>query len=106
LSRAGFTIADLVFAIYGSQLGLFPAVCVALYSTRQSLRPMRHWAAVSVGLGFLAGWSAAVTGKLLGNGNLVFLAPAVSLAVSGGLLFPQLLRAKTSPPEGSSSGRS
>lgn len=86
LSRAGFTIADLVFSIYGSQLGLFPAVAAALYGNRSRLKRLDTSAAVSVACGFFAGWGSALFGKATGNGNLVFLAPVVSLGISSGLL--------------------
>jgi len=83
LSYVGFSIADLVFAIYGAQLGLFPPVLLALLLTRVRLRKLGRWAMVAIALGFAGGWSAAVVGKLIKSGNLVFLAPAVSLLMSG-----------------------
>jgi len=86
LARLGFSIADLVFAIYGSQLALFPPVVAALSLPRSGLRLQSTAAATAVGLGFLSGWTSAVFGRLHGNDNLVFLAPVVSLAVSGVVL--------------------
>jgi hypothetical protein len=82
LTRAGFTIADLVFAIYGAQLGLFPPVCLALFIGRERLGVLSVSAMLGISGGFIAGWSAAVIGRLSGNVDLVFLAPAISLLVS------------------------
>lgn len=86
LARVGFSIADLVFAIYGSQLALFAPVAVALVLPRADLKPKSKAAALAVALGFLSGWASAVYGRLNKIDNLVFLAPAVSLAVSGAVL--------------------
>lgn len=83
LQAFGFTIADLVFAIYGSQLGLVPVVLSALFVDRSRLRDLSRFAVGAISLGFLAGWVAAVSGKLGGHSDLVFLAPALSLLVSG-----------------------
>ncbi|MBW8035414.1 MAG: hypothetical protein FVQ79_07235, partial [Planctomycetes bacterium] len=38
LSMAGFSIADLVFAIYGAQLGLCPLVLISLMVSRENLK--------------------------------------------------------------------
>jgi hypothetical protein len=82
LTAAGFSIADLVFAIYGAQLGLFPAVLVALLLPRERLARLGRWTAAAITAGFVSGWSAAILGKFTDRGTLVFLAPAVSLAAS------------------------
>jgi len=85
LRAFGFSIADLVFAVYGAQLGLVPPVLLALFSG-QDLRRVGRWAAVAVVAGFAAGWTSAATGKVLDMADLVFLAPAASLAASGIIL--------------------
>jgi sodium/pantothenate symporter len=82
LSQIGFSIADLVFAIYGAQLGLCPLVLAALIWERPRLRKLTGWAASAVSAGFIAGWGAAVYGRLAHNTDLVFLAPVFSLVVS------------------------
>lgn len=87
LRRAGLGIADMVFAVYGSQLGLVPAVIGALFFRQELTRRIRRWALAGVTCGFVAGWSAAIAGKLNGNSDLVFLAPAFSLIVSGLLIY-------------------
>lgn len=86
LSRAGFTIADLVFAVYGAQLSLCPPVFAALFLPRDSLGRLRRAAFWAIGAGFLSGWASALAGKAIGSANLVFLAPVVSLLVSGTIL--------------------
>jgi sodium/proline symporter len=82
LQTAGFTIADLVFAVYGAQLGMVPAVIAALFAPQHVLRRLGRWASAAVLVGFATGWATAGYGKWIGDGNIVFLAPATSLAVS------------------------
>jgi Na+/proline symporter len=81
LSRQ-FSIAEMVFAIYGAQVGLCPLVVAALLLPREKLKGISAWAAVAVSGGFIAGWEAALLGGYTENTNLVFLAPVFSLAVS------------------------
>jgi Na+/proline symporter len=83
LQALGFSIADLVFAVYGSQLGLVPVALAALFLDHEWLKKLSGFAVVAVGMGFLVGWAAAALGKLTGNGDLVFLSPALSFASSG-----------------------
>jgi Na+/proline symporter/Fe-S-cluster containining protein len=95
LSSIGFSIADLVFAIYGAQLGLCPLAIAALIWERDRLRKLSAWAAAAVSAGFIAGWGAALYGRLTHNTDLVFLAPVVSLTASLlllglGILYQQL----------------
>lgn len=94
LSVAGFSIADLVFAIYGAQLGLCPLVISALFLSRQRLKKLSVWATLAVSAGFVTGWGAAVYGRLSANTNLVFLAPVSSLVVSTALICLGFLAAK------------
>lgn len=82
LQSMGFNIADLVFAVFGAQLGMVPAVLLALFAPKQILKSLGSWVAAAVALGFVSGWGAAIYGKAVGEGNLVFLAPAISLFVS------------------------
>jgi Fe-S-cluster containining protein len=82
LSSVGFSIADLVFAIYGAQLGLCPLALAALIWERARLRKLSAWAAAAVSAGFIAGWGAALFGRLTHNTDLVFLAPVFSLTAS------------------------
>ena len=82
LSALEFSIADLVFAIYGSQLGLFPPMLLALTLRKQQLIRLGWPVIIAILLGFICGWGAAIIGKVTGDFNLVFLAPAVSLAFS------------------------
>ena len=86
LSMVGFSIADLVFAIYGSQVGLCPLAISALLLKRRQLNRMSDWAASAVSAGFVIGWGSAAFGVLTKQASLVFLAPAFSLVVSGILL--------------------
>ncbi|MCP5534432.1 MAG: hypothetical protein H7A48_14775 [Akkermansiaceae bacterium] len=87
LNRLGFSIADLVFAIYGAQLSLFPPVVLALFSRSKSLRSSALPALLAVIFGFVGGWASAIIGKIIGNADMVFLAPAVSLFGSVIVLF-------------------
>ncbi len=77
-----FSITEMVFAIYGAQVGLCPLVIAALLLPPERLKGMSAWAAVAVSAGFIAGWEAALLGGYTKNTDLVFLAPVFSLAVS------------------------
>ena len=89
LSALGFTVADLVFAIYGGQLSLFAPVFLALTMSRDRLVSLGPWALASVVLGFVGGWASAIIGKFAGSSDLV--APAGSLALSLGVMVLALL---------------
>ncbi|WP_250510336.1 hypothetical protein [Caballeronia sp. GACF4] len=82
LTAFGFSIADLVFAVYGSQLGLVPVVIAALTLPPERLGRLGPVATCAVLSGFAGGWLSAAYGKFFGNDNLVFLAPVVSLIFS------------------------
>jgi Na+/proline symporter len=86
LTAAGFTIADLVFSVYGAQLGLVPPVVLTLVGDRSVLSRLGIWASVAVLSGFFAGWGAAGVGKALGNSDIVFLSPGFSLVSSSLIL--------------------
>ena len=83
LKYFGFSIADLVFAIYGGALALFPPILAALYSNRKRLASLSGFANAAVIFGFLFGWGAAIYGKVIGDGNLIFLSPCFSIFISG-----------------------
>ena len=95
LSGAGFSIADLVFAIYGAQLGLCPLVISCLLLDRQRLMRVSNWAALAVGAGFVTGWGTAIYGRFTGNTSLVFLAPVCSLIISAAILCTGFVAGKT-----------
>ena len=86
LNYWGFSIADLIFSIYGSQLGLVMPVLLALFAKKELLLQLKNWAAAAIILGFLTGWASAVIGKMYQNDNLVFLAPCASLGASSLIL--------------------
>ncbi len=95
LSCVGFSIADLVFAIYGAQLGLCPLVISCLLLDRQRLMRVSNWAALAVGAGFVTGWGTAIYGRFTGNTSLVFLAPVCSLVLSAIILCIGFVAGKT-----------
>ncbi len=80
----GFSIADLVFAIYGAQLGLLPPILLIVLSPAGSLAVRRYANAAgwAITTGFVVGWGSALVGKLWENNDAVFLAPGASLLVS------------------------
>ncbi len=86
LSRVGFGISDLVFAIYGAQVGLCPLAICALLLDRRQLKGMSDWAASALTAGFVMGWGSALFGRLMNHTQMVYLAPAFSLLTSAGLL--------------------
>ena len=77
-----FSIAEMVFAIYGAQVGLCPLVIAALLVPPERLKGMSAWAAAAVSAGFIAAWGAALSGGYSGNTDLIYLAPVFSLVVS------------------------
>ena len=83
LKYFGFSIADLAFSIYGGALALFPPIMATLYSNRTKLKSLSGYATAAVILGFLFGWGAAIYGKIIGDGNLIFLSPCFSILISG-----------------------
>jgi len=83
LKLFGFSIADLVFAIYGGSLALFPLIITALYNKPERLKTLSGYANAAVIAGFVGGWGAALTGKITGDSNLIFLSPSVSIFTSG-----------------------
>lgn len=78
----GFSIADLVFAIFGGSLALFPPILFALYSTRDRVSLLSGYAKAAVIFGFISGWGVAIWGKIMNDGNLIFLSPTFSILVS------------------------
>lgn len=82
LKYFGFSIADLAFSIYGGALALFPPIMASLYSNRGKLKSLSGFATAAVIFGFLFGWGAAIYGKIIGDGNLIFLSPCFSILVS------------------------
>ena len=99
LSMAGFSIADLVFAIYGAQLGLCPLVIMALVQPRERLVSLSTWAALAICCGFTAGWTTAICGRLAENDSIVFMAPVASLVVSSSLLTLGIFTEKNRKPK-------
>jgi len=86
LKYLGFSIADLVFSIYGGSLALFPLIMAALFSDRKRLSRLSNYASNAVILGFLSGWVIAIIGKLIDNSNMIFLSPTVGISVSAAVL--------------------
>lgn len=87
LRAIGFSVADLVFAIYGAQLGLLPPILLILFKKENvSLKSFSKWAGFAILLGFTSGWGSAIYGKIEGNSDLVFLSPCISLLVSAILM--------------------
>ena len=86
LKYFGFSIADLVFSIYGGSLALFPLIMAALFSDRERLSLLSSYASTAVVLGFLSGWGIAILGKVIGNSNFIFLSPTVGISVSTAIL--------------------
>ena len=82
LRAAGFSIADLVFAVYGAQLGLVPVVFLALFNSQDRNQRLKDYAASAAIIGFASGWGTAGYGKFAGIDSLVFLAPVASLLSS------------------------
>lgn len=82
LSKKGFSIADLVFAIYGAQLGLCPLVIAALFLKKERLKTLSNWAVTAVSAGFIIGWATAIYGNAIQSQYLAYLPPVLSLIIS------------------------
>jgi len=94
LNYMGFSIADLIFSIYGSQLGLVTPVIFALLFSKEKLLQLNTWAGVAIVVGFVSGWFSAIYGKAIGSDNLIFLAPCISLVLSFSILMTGYLTTK------------
>ena len=82
-----FDVVQLVFAIYGAQLAMFPAVFFSLFFTKRIvLRKARFAAGASILGGFVGGWGSALYGKFSGVSNWLYNAPVTAL-VSGMAIF-------------------
>jgi Na+/proline symporter len=82
-----FDVVQLVFAIYGAQLALFPTVAAALFLNKWfETRRAVGAAVLSIGGGFIAAWASALYGKFSGEMNWLYNAPVAALMVSFGLL--------------------
>ena len=74
-------VVQLVFAIYGAQLAMFPSVFAALFLFRKlDLIRAKHAALLSIASGFTLAWMAALYGRFSGSTDWQFYAPVVGLA--------------------------
>jgi len=75
-----FDVVQLIFAIYGAQLALFPAVAAAVFlPTRLRLSHASLAAASSVIVGFVGAWGSALYGKFSGHAMWMYNSPVVAL---------------------------
>lgn len=94
-----FNVVQLVFAIYGAQLAMFPAVFAALFlRSRIDLTGARWAAMLSVLAGFVGGWGSAIYGKMSGNANWLYNAPVTALTTSAliFILFAVIIKGRNS----------
>lgn len=85
----GLNVVQLVFAIYGAQLAMFPATAAAIFcSSKCDLRRLRHFALVSIIVGFVIAWSSALYGHVSASLDLQFYAPAFALCASVIVIIP------------------
>jgi Na+/proline symporter len=78
-----FDVVQLVFAIYGAQLALFPSVFAALFLSRRiNLLKARHAALLSIAVGFSLAWAFALYGKFAGSMDCQFYAPVAGFVGS------------------------
>lgn len=82
-----FDVVQLVFAIYGSQLAMFPAVLFSLFfAKRIDMQKARFAAGASILAGFFGGWGSALYGKFSESANWLYNAPVTAL-LSGIIIF-------------------
>jgi Na+/proline symporter len=85
-----FDVVQLIFAIYGAQLALFPAVAGALFLTEWfDLRRAGLAASASILVGFCGAWGSAVYGQFSKQTAWMYNAPVVAL-VGAALVFSAL----------------
>jgi Na+/proline symporter len=78
-----FDVVQLIFAIYGAHIALFPSVIAALFfKGRLQIKKAAPAAWLSTAAGFLAGWESALYGKHTGQMNWLYNAPAFALLAS------------------------
>lgn len=78
-----FDVVQLIFAIYGAHIALFPSVIAALFfKERLQLAKAAPAAWLSTALGFLGGWGSALYGKNSGQMDWLYNAPAAALIVA------------------------
>ncbi len=98
LNLTGFSIADLVFAIYGGQLVLFPIILAALFLSKNTLKNLSVSANWAILIGFISGWGSAFIGKAINDSNMIFLAPAISIFSSSFILMAgRLIKSQNKP---------
>lgn len=83
-----FDVVQLIFAIYGAQLALFPSVATALFLQRR-INCRKAWFAGTASIlgGFCGAWASALYGKFSGNADWLYNAPVIALLTSAILLF-------------------
>jgi Na+/proline symporter len=81
LTYYGFSVADMVSAVYGAQLGLFPPIILALFLKKEKLKPISNYAKWAIIAGFVGGWGSEIINKML-EMELAFISPIISLSVS------------------------
>lgn len=68
LTVVGFQAADLIFAVYGSGLALFPAVSYALFFQKREFHKMLKFTAmISIMFGIICGWTFGILAVLAGS---------------------------------------
>lgn len=78
-----FDVVQLVFAIYGSQLALFPAVFCTLFLTNYiKLDKAKFAAGASILVGYCSGWISAIYGKFGESANWLYNAPVTALVTA------------------------
>jgi Na+/proline symporter len=82
LSKAGYSITQLAFIVYGGQLSLFAPVLFAILFNKNKLKYAGKVAPYAVALGMLASWTMAIAGKEINNANIVLFSPCASLVIS------------------------
>jgi hypothetical protein len=78
----GFTILDMLFAIFSSQLGMSFPVYLALTLDKTQLYALSRYATWAVIAGFVVGWSVAIVGKITGAFDLYSIPAIGSLVTS------------------------
>ncbi|MGB0523180.1 MAG: sodium:solute symporter family protein [Flammeovirgaceae bacterium] len=80
LAYYGYSVVDLIFAVFGAQLSMFPPILMGLLLGKEQLKPLAKYAAAAIIIGFSSGWLMLIDKNLSSN------SPTVSVCVSGAIM--------------------
>lgn len=77
LALYGYSVVDLIFAVFGAQLSMFPPILLGLLLGKKRLKSLAPFANYAITIGFISGWAMLLNKAWSAN------SPIVSVTVSG-----------------------